>query len=155
MADYGDKRVPDRLWRQVRVTDDGCWALSSWASGPEGYLGVCVNGRKQRAHQYFYVTLVGPVPEGLVLDHTCHDPRVCAGGRTCPHRRCVNPAHLEPVTQAENTRRGCKGGSTETHCARGHALTPDKVVRRWPSGTRCVTCRREDQRAYYTRQKAA
>jgi hypothetical protein len=47
-----------------------------------------------RAHRFAYELLVGPIPEGLVIDHLCRN------------RRCVNPAHLEPVTAEENWRRG-------------------------------------------------
>lgn len=50
------------------------------------------------AHRIFYEELFGPVPDGLVLDHLCRHPD------------CVNPEHLEPVTQRENCRRGAKPG---------------------------------------------
>jgi hypothetical protein len=48
-------------------------------------------------HRDVYEQLVGPIPEGLVLDHLCRN------------RSCCNPAHLEPVTTAENVRRGLNG----------------------------------------------
>jgi len=88
----------DRFWSKVRLCPrDGCW-LWTGAPNADGY------GRFQRrlatgvyrmvkAHRYAYELLVGPIPEGLTLDHLCL------------HRLCVRPSHLEPVTNAENVRR--------------------------------------------------
>lgn len=73
--------------------DTGCWI---WDGRPQplGYGTTKLNGRTIPAHQYVYEKIKGPVPEGLILDHLCRNPR------------CVNPDHLEPVTHAENIRRG-------------------------------------------------
>jgi hypothetical protein len=62
----------------------------------------------------------GPIPPGLYVDHACHttDPD-CAGGPNCPHRRCVNPDHLELVTDDENRRRARNRQHQETQ----HAMT--------------------------------
>lgn len=84
--------LDDRIWKHVEKTD-GCWL---WTGGTTtaGY-GVysVVKGEMTTAHRIVYELLVGPIPEGMQLDHLC---RV---------RRCVRPEHLEPVTPLVNTRR--------------------------------------------------
>jgi hypothetical protein len=97
--------LPERFMSKVRVTESGCW---EWTGSVHrtGYARFNVGGRSKEAHIVAYEMVVGPVPDGLQLDHRCHDPRECAGGWGCPHRRCVNPAHLKPVTQSENNQRG-------------------------------------------------
>ena len=74
--------------------DTGCWNWQLFVSA----RGYGRSGGKDHssslAHRVVYERLVGPIPEGLQLDHLCRNPR------------CVNPAHLEPVTQNVNQRRG-------------------------------------------------
>lgn len=89
------RRVPDLLERLSTrfLVDDGCWP---WIGGkPHGYGVLRVpGGEVRRAHVVLYELLVGPVPDGLELDHLCRN------------RGCVSPTHMEPVTPAENGRRG-------------------------------------------------
>lgn len=59
-----------------------------------GYGRIYHDGDERMAHRVTYEAVIGPIPEGMLLDHRC---------RT---RCCVNPAHLEPVTHSENTLRG-------------------------------------------------
>lgn len=82
-----------RLAKRISVDPKGCWICSGWNTG-DGYAKIRVNGRCQVAHKALYEEVVGPVPDGLLLDHKC---RV---------RSCVNPKHLEPVTPRTNTLRG-------------------------------------------------
>lgn len=72
--------------------ETGCWVWQRSTSRGYGY--VTRGGRCVPAHRWYYEHLVGPIPEGLELDHLCRNPP------------CVNPDHLEPVTHAENMRRG-------------------------------------------------
>lgn len=133
------------LTSKVLVLDCGCWL---WIGGTDstGYGQVCVDNIKRPAHCVFYELLIGPIPNGLQLDHTCHKPISCKGGITCLHRRCVNPDHLEPVTQKENLRRGHQVSGlyqlAKTHCPHGHEYTPDNT--RLKDGRRrsCRTCHR-------------
>lgn len=80
-----------RFWAKVAITPS-CWLWQGWADR-DGYGALDVGGRFTRAHRFAYEELVGPIPDGLTIDHLC---RV---------RNCVNPDHMEPVTLAENTRR--------------------------------------------------
>jgi hypothetical protein len=113
----------------------GCWL---WQRGltAQGYGKVRTGSRRtarltRHAHLVAYELFVGPIPEGLELDHLCHSGAVirgeCLGGPTCPHRRCVNPAHLEPVTPRTNTLRSrsvSAFNARKTHCKHGHEFTP-------------------------------
>lgn len=108
LRDYGRlDRVADwavteyqRFWKYVVLDEalgDGCWLWrGSLVQNGYGIFSYYRLGQKtsKRAHRFAYEALVGPIPEGLTLDHLC---RV---------RRCVNPAHLEPVTIGDNIRRG-------------------------------------------------
>lgn len=93
---------------RIRYTDT-CWLWTG--SLNKGYGKVELGGGDVPAHRWVYERLVGPIPDGLDLDHMCHneDP-TCAGGDTCPHRACVRPDHLLPSTRSDNLRRGRTGG---------------------------------------------
>lgn len=85
---------------------DGCWP---WTGSvyDNGYGMAHLAGQRKVAHRAVYEVLVGPIEPGLHLDHGCHNrDETCAGGKTCLHRRCVNPAHLRPVTPSENVTTG-------------------------------------------------
>lgn len=95
------------FWANVDTSGgaDACWM---WQRKPadSGYGQMRGYTGQIHVHRFAYELLVGPIPDGLQLDHTCHDPRTCKLKRKCPHRACCNPAHLEPVTGVVNRSRG-------------------------------------------------
>lgn len=91
------------------ANESGCWIWQrhfnnqGYGSGSFGRLGYT---GQQLAHRVLYAQRYGPIPDTVVLDHRCHsEDSSCPGGLDCPHRQCVNPEHLEPVTQLENVHR--------------------------------------------------
>jgi hypothetical protein len=109
MSDLRPEQVPmlwARLLRRVTRTPEGCWRFTGSVNS-RGY-GLVANGVKGQtitAHRLAVLFRDGSVPDGMTIDHQCHDSQVCAGGPKCPHRRCVNPSHLEVMTNAANNAR--------------------------------------------------
>jgi len=141
---------------RVSLTPSGCAEWTGYLTA-DGYgkavVGYRGHGRPIRkyAHRVMFEWWIGPVPKGLELDHLCRN------------RRCINPLHLEPVTRAENVRRGDvptlmrdsdrrpRRGHVE-RCKHGHEMVGDNVgtnaQRRW-----CRACRRDIARRAYERSK--
>jgi hypothetical protein len=118
-----------RFMSKVQIQPDGCWR---WTGGTfdNGYGMFTLAGKLRRAHRVAYVWTHGEVDEDLNLDHSCHSrSRDCPGGVTCLHRRCVNPDHLEPVTQKVNMA-GTAYVRAET-CKRGHPWTEENTRMSW------------------------
>lgn len=134
--------LEDRFWARVKKTGpDECWEwLGSqhkprWGS-PYGRFTI-KHGVRAIAHRIAYELALGPIPEGLTIDHLCRNTL------------CMNPQHLEPVTASENSRRA-NSLRIRTHCARGgHELPPIGAKSRG-----CSVCRRELQRTRQARQRS-
>lgn len=135
---YPRPTLQERLWRFIDASGD-CWEwVGEQAKGGYGRISTGSAGRRTHtlAHRAVWETLVGPIPDGLTIDHLCRN------------RRCVNPDHLEPVTFRENCLRGYGVGARaarKTHCPKGHAYAGTNLV-----GTErhreCRSCRRERER---------
>lgn len=140
---------PEDFWGAVDRSGgtDACWPWSLSTTSKRGNYGqVKWQGSVQRAHRVAYELAVGPIPSGLTLDHTCHDPDICV--EPCPHTRCCNPEHLEPVTRGENSHRRARQA-----CGAGHPKTSEHGHAR---GTkwRCVTCETNKQRERRARMRS-
>lgn len=118
----------------------GCWLWTANADR-EGYGRIQVNRRSMKAHRVAYELFVGPIPNGLTIDHV--------RARGCLGASCVNPEHLEAVTKRENTLRG-RGPSAVAarrgSCKNGHPWTPRNTYRDPKGGSRvCRSCNRAAQ----------
>lgn len=116
----------------------GCWLWSAYV-GKNGYGYVNFNRTPTLAHRLVKSIIDGPLADGMECDHLC---RV---------RSCVNPAHIEEVTSAENTRRGDAGkrNREKTHCNRGHLLSGENLYLYSRGARGCRECMSEAGRRRY------
>ena len=124
------------LWNKVTREGD-CWVWQGSRSN-NGYGSIFHNGRDgYMPHRLSYELLVGPIPQGLVIDHLCKN------------KHCVNPKHLEPVTPRVNILRGnglAAQNSRKTICVRGHEFSDNNTRIRKDGARICIVCERERMR---------
>ena len=127
---YKTRPAEDRFWEKVRKTPT-CWLWEA-SKLPGGY-GQFRAGRMVLAHRFSYELVNGTIPAGLQIDHLC---RV---------RHCVNPDHMEVVTNRENSMRGISP-SIRIHksgrCAKGHIMTPENTYIYKKGWRECRECQR-------------
>lgn len=121
--------LPSRLAEKVRP-EGQCWTWTAHVT-ENGYGQVWWDGKARRPHRVSYELLVGPIPDGLTIDHLCRN------------RLCINPAHLEPVTDQENKRRWSR---LVTHCPRQHEYRPENTRVDARGFRSCTTCHNEKKR---------
>ena len=162
----------ERLMALTEVQENGCWKFTGFI-GNHGYGMLSIDGKEGSTHRLSYKIFKGQIPKGRIIDHKCHDPEKCHGGPTCPHRRCVNPEHLELSTHKENTskERSCRSlGSYEwqakglaaslerrrllTHCIRGHEFTPENTAISKRGQRGCKKCAKEYHEKHYVRKRS-
>jgi hypothetical protein len=114
--------------------------------------------RRGYVHRLVWIRHHGPIPEGMQIDHSCHNATGCHGGSACRHRRCINPEHLQLVTsRVNNLLKLAPVGWEErilTHCLRGHPRVESNVYLGRDGKRRCMACRRQDVARHAARKKA-
>lgn len=141
-VEFGSPLLPARFWEKVMpVTESGCWIWTG-AVNDRGYGQMRAVQKRETiyAHRLAYKTFMGEIPDGLELDHLCRVP--------C----CCNPHHLEPVTHAENMRRGWR--KSKKVCYKGHPYNEQNTYVRKNGDRVCLTCKRSgEMRRYHQRRK--
>jgi len=129
-----------RFVQEDRGHSTPCWIWTGNVRA-DGYGQTHYKGKVSKPHRVFYQELVGPIPEGLTIDHLC---RV---------KLCVNPDHLEPVSAAENLHRQFLAGvglpaylAQRSACKHGHTFTPENTRIRTGGSRICKTCHRLNAR---------
>jgi hypothetical protein len=132
-----------RFWIKVRKTKS-CWY---WIAGIDanGYGRFLFDGKNRLAHNVAFILVHGEIPKGMTVDHLCHNGDLdCAGGKTCIHRTCVNPDHLEAKSLRENVLASentiASINSKKTMCPRKHLYTPENTYIS-SKGRECRKCR--------------
>jgi hypothetical protein len=128
--------------KQIKIDlKTGCWLWQGFLR--KGYGRFHAYPKAVSAHVLAYKVLIGPIPKGLQLDHICNT------------KNCVNPWHLEPVTQLVNIRRRTPYNRTKTHCPKGHPYEGDNLFIRRSGRRRCIQCQREHDIRYYWQNRIA
>jgi hypothetical protein len=126
------KSTIDRFEKKwIGEPNSGCWIWLGATAG-RGYGYMTVNSKNIYAHRFSYEYFIGPIPDGMTVDHQCNNPY------------CVNPGHLHLLTAVENLQRHFAAIS---HCPAGHEYTPENThIAIEPNGhrhRRCRACGRE------------
>ena len=124
--------IPETVVNRINFNGEkGCWLWLGWKN-QDGYgIYILIHNHKVRVHRYIYELLNGKIPNGLVCDHQCNNPT------------CVNPNHIDIVTQKSNALRGigmAAQNARKTHCKNGHKFTAENTYHN-PSGNGNRTCK--------------
>jgi hypothetical protein len=120
--------------------DTGCWLWTGHVL-PNGYGQVWIAGKHHLVHRVMHEQEIGPIPEGMTVDHV--------HARGCRHKHCGNPAHLEAVTLPENIRRAAEARDC---CTKGHEYTPENTRMRG-NGRICRRCQADYKQRWQERQR--
>lgn len=122
------------------IKTGNCWEWLAYKMS-NGYGNFHYKGKTKLAHRISYQIYRGDIPQGLQLDHLCRN------------RGCVNPDHLEVVTQQENIKRGdiCNDNNPRkklTHCKNGHEFTKENTIIVNGKSRNCRECHKESMKKY-------
>lgn len=124
----------------------------------KGYVAANYKGKSMGKHRAVWIKNFGEIPESMIVDHACHTEAMlnglCRGGDTCIHRSCINPEHLQLISQSENVRDGSTSFRNRTHCLNGlHELTEDNIGK-GKTQNYCKACLRKATRLGQARYRA-
>lgn len=138
--------IKERFWKFVKKENDSkCWL---WLGKPDsnGYGRLQVGKKSCKAYRVSYELHREAIPNGMYVDHICHNvDETCKGGKTCKHRLCVNPNHLELTSKRGNTLSGKSFSARfarRTKCNYGHPFDTHNTVINKSGYRSCKTCRR-------------
>ena len=142
--------TPEQLQKvidRIQPQENGCWWYSAVVDN-KGYATTRIGWpviKGAKVHRLSWIYYKGDIPEGMVIDHLCHNPETCEGGDSCEHRRCVNPDHLQLISAAENNAKTVRVLKYKTHCKNGHELKDNTYKYRSGNLVRfaCHTCKKE------------
>lgn len=150
----------ERVFARCVRTEQGCLIWQRCITKKTGYSRIGYRGDVWLGHRLVYALAVRALKPDEHVDHRCHNADTsCTGGRTCAHRRCLEPSHLEAVSQPENNRRAREHatktpgarftGEQRGTCKKGlHPWVPENIVS-GPRGTdACRACKSDRQQAY-------
>lgn len=151
----GKERIPVRVRYEAMVDrSGGPDACHPWTGGTRGGYGRVRNEPggvpiKVPVHRLTYEVFVGPIPDGFVVDHACHNEAAkrgeCEGGDACSHRLCCNPRHLVAVSAGGNIANSPLAITTQnaqkTRCPHGHQYTAENTFVNANGRRECRACR--------------
>lgn len=149
-----DTNIPthlDRFMSFVEVTND-CWYWKG-VKNPQNYGMFGMHGVKVCAHRVSYELFVAKIPQELVIDHICHNKDLnCKGVLDCLHRSCVNPEHLQVVTQKQNLKNSKLTDAGKERCKRGHEFGEQRGYNARMGYRRCYVCERAKSRRNWLKE---